>query len=642
MVAIRTGSQHDHLAPAARPTDRATIAPLGFTPGRAQDAASTIAGFRYQLQLTLQRWLELGEAEVLWLEHGEDIDRVFASARGQATQRELEQVKVRRRRLTLRSPELLSSLAHFAEHLEANRGLALCFRFTTTAEPACERSSPLPTGLSGIRAWQNLQRSACLSDLEHDTAQKIIDLCSKARRPRNCSSKAWQALTGIWARTSVIDPLSFIQRVELSCGSSPSDHLSELLVDQIAVRVGSPDTTSKFPDDTYCYLMTYLFDVLSGEGDKTLTAPLLRDVLADYENGTKQLMRKWGPLLRDFDQQLPEVQAFWHRWFSIGIPDALWAESTSLVQRLCQSGLVKESARLAAATLRQASTMGGREKAAQDAFDVLVPQLRRVPPSSRGPMESECLVLAAEFGLLNCEDSRQTLSLARDAFAAYRHLADQAPAAAGVIALRVGKIRDKFRRGQARQLVRFAVRSLTKAGGSGIGEALCVLSSLVNESMESDVRELACRRSARFHRGRPLTKKSCLELDLQANHAAQHAWEASFLMHGGELDAAQVAMGLAVSIAREVGENDVEVATFLYQAAYLEQAMGRPAMADGFLAEAEQLGSQVRSNPSTANCAGLWAVDQYLCQWFESEHYFGTGHWLDWWVEMDEALTSKG
>ena len=70
-----------------------------------RDAYASIRGYVFQVQMTIQRWLNLKEGEVLELECGEDIDHI-SSALGQNDEefvRTLEQVKYRKKRLSLRS-----------------------------------------------------------------------------------------------------------------------------------------------------------------------------------------------------------------------------------------------------------------------------------------------------------------------------------------------------------------------------------------------------------------------------------------------------------------------------------------------------------------------------------------------------------
>jgi len=54
-----------------------------------RDAWSAIRGFYYQIQLTVQRWLELSPHDQLFCERGEDIEVIRAALGGAPT---LEQV----------------------------------------------------------------------------------------------------------------------------------------------------------------------------------------------------------------------------------------------------------------------------------------------------------------------------------------------------------------------------------------------------------------------------------------------------------------------------------------------------------------------------------------------------------------------
>lgn len=81
-----------------------------FKPTRDQDAWATLRGFRYQVDLSILRWLALQTGQYLELERGEDIDLVgqaLTSHSDQEFARILEQVKVRTNSLTLRSSSAL-------------------------------------------------------------------------------------------------------------------------------------------------------------------------------------------------------------------------------------------------------------------------------------------------------------------------------------------------------------------------------------------------------------------------------------------------------------------------------------------------------------------------------------------------------
>ena len=73
---------------------------------RDRDAWSTIRGYVYQIDITIQRWLDLLPNQVLELERGEDIDIISRSLIAGSGERDrlLEQVKHRDSSLTLRKP----------------------------------------------------------------------------------------------------------------------------------------------------------------------------------------------------------------------------------------------------------------------------------------------------------------------------------------------------------------------------------------------------------------------------------------------------------------------------------------------------------------------------------------------------------
>jgi hypothetical protein len=82
---------------------------------RDRDAWATIRGFVYQVETTIERWLELRPDQLLELERGEDIDTVqkalFSDEGEQA--RLLEQIKHREESLTIRSPTRLRRWPRF-------------------------------------------------------------------------------------------------------------------------------------------------------------------------------------------------------------------------------------------------------------------------------------------------------------------------------------------------------------------------------------------------------------------------------------------------------------------------------------------------------------------------------------------------
>lgn len=86
-----------------------------------RDAWSTIRGFVYQVDLTIERWLSLEANHILELEAGEDID-LLSTVAGDPTVTEarlLEQVKNLEKNVTLRTPGAVEFIANAVELWES-------------------------------------------------------------------------------------------------------------------------------------------------------------------------------------------------------------------------------------------------------------------------------------------------------------------------------------------------------------------------------------------------------------------------------------------------------------------------------------------------------------------------------------------
>lgn len=248
-----------------------------FVPGRQQDASPAIRGFLYQLQLTLDRWLDLGQDDVLILECGEDIDRLVGASDRTSRHRILEQVKATRRRITLRSPTALRSLAHFAEHRAANTGHRLRFQYTTTATPGRERLVTLPGSMTGIDLWETTRAS---TNPDEEALASLAELLVGARKPDNCSLAAWRELQSVLADAERF--WDFVQCFSWCCGQADPGTMQGKLIKRLAEREDAESACSDEPAVTgqrrYDQLLTHLLSVLSGSDEKRLTGQDLDDL----------------------------------------------------------------------------------------------------------------------------------------------------------------------------------------------------------------------------------------------------------------------------------------------------------------------------------------------------------------------------
>lgn len=167
---------------------------MPFQANPRRDAHATIAGFFYQANITLLRWMALQPGQHLELEAGEDIDTVEPadSDPASAERRLLEQLKVRSTKsVTLRSPEALEALSNFCEHRASNPDSELQFRYLTTAAAGVEQGWTLPEG--GIETWIELRRGGYDEELRSKALGEIRRFLKLGNQPERVSQKAWGA-----------------------------------------------------------------------------------------------------------------------------------------------------------------------------------------------------------------------------------------------------------------------------------------------------------------------------------------------------------------------------------------------------------------------------------------------------------------
>ena len=117
-----------------------------FTPYQERDAWFVIRGYVYQVHVTILEWLTLSPGYEMWLECGEDIDRVQKDLGRPdfGDGRVLEQIKHRQKAATLRSADVIGAIVSFFRHARTNPNLKLKFRFLTTSKIGREQKSDIP------------------------------------------------------------------------------------------------------------------------------------------------------------------------------------------------------------------------------------------------------------------------------------------------------------------------------------------------------------------------------------------------------------------------------------------------------------------------------------------------------------------
>ncbi|MGA3122607.1 MAG: hypothetical protein ABSF69_17720 [Polyangiaceae bacterium] len=241
-----------------------------FVPPRDRDATAAVRGFVYQVDLTIARWLAIGADGHLELECGEDIDHIAQTLEAQATVRTLEQVKARRKPITLRSDDALEAIANAAHHCETNPDLNLRFLFTTTATIGRERRHPRADLPHGIVLWE--QARVAPEAPPKEALAVLREIVRSAGRPRDLPSEPWAALEARLANHARWSDV--VSRFEWSTGQPPPDRLSETVVQDLLVAgfVTTADAATRL----YEQLFLRVFRLLARDGRKILSAPDLQ------------------------------------------------------------------------------------------------------------------------------------------------------------------------------------------------------------------------------------------------------------------------------------------------------------------------------------------------------------------------------
>jgi len=242
-----------------------------------RDASAVIRGFVYQVDVTIQRWIELELNERLELERGEDIDSIARGIAGNEDERRItEQVKSREENLTLRSAAAVQSVANFALHRERNPGLTLLFRFTTNARAGTEQGAEFPASLPGIVAWRRVQLRAAGESEEAAIAHALRDFYRQMQRPSGISEESWSALERV---VSADDRtwLGFIAGFEWSV---ESDALATLPANVQSALIASGLASANDVVQKHERLFVHVFRLLAVDGEKVLTRSELENALA--------------------------------------------------------------------------------------------------------------------------------------------------------------------------------------------------------------------------------------------------------------------------------------------------------------------------------------------------------------------------
>ncbi len=242
-----------------------------------RDAHATFAGYVYQVNVSILRWLGLKPGEHLELEAGEDIDLVRNSSEAKESeqQRVLEQLKHSSRSITLRSPDALEALANYTEHRKSNPTIPLAFRFLTTASVAKERQ-PWSGDGPALTLWEEL-RSQALPENERtaklEQLRSYLRTCSK---PEKLSEIVWQSFSEI-LNSELGEFGAIVNGFEWATESGNHEVIEQVLVEELQAR--DPEHSEGRAKISYRNLFGFIIKLLTKSGSKTLTLDTLNEEL---------------------------------------------------------------------------------------------------------------------------------------------------------------------------------------------------------------------------------------------------------------------------------------------------------------------------------------------------------------------------
>ena len=284
-----------------------------FTIARDRDAHSAVAGYVYQAQMTILRWLRLEDDEALEVECGEDIDIISQGlATNVADERLLEQIKQRSSSITLRSPPALEAIANFAEHRRANPVVRLRFRFTTNATIGTEQHSPFPNREPGIKAWEELRRGVADPVL----LAGIRSILLSSPRPSATPCVSWDALREL--ATGDRSLLELVRGFEWGTAAPNDGGVRAQILECVHEMRTSLDHLGA--EELYERLLVHVVNAIARKAARRLTRPALSAVLdrPTLSEADRELLRRLELSQRELSVRVATAE---------GALSALWEAS---------------------------------------------------------------------------------------------------------------------------------------------------------------------------------------------------------------------------------------------------------------------------------------------------------------------------
>ncbi len=248
---------------------------MEFVSNAARDASSSIAGYVYQVDVTISCWLNLQPNELLELERGEDLDAVRVSDNHSEDLRTLQQIKATGTSLTLRSTNALTALANFCEHRRLNPGHHLKFRYITTSPVGREKDWKPKS--AAIELWESVRTGELAGDDASDAVSAIRGFLKGCKKPNGVQGSTWNVLADALAEQNLQEFREIIRSFEWSTASGDAASLEADIKRALVQSAFASD--EEHAETLFECLFLYVFKRLTKSGLKRLTADELREQL---------------------------------------------------------------------------------------------------------------------------------------------------------------------------------------------------------------------------------------------------------------------------------------------------------------------------------------------------------------------------
>jgi hypothetical protein len=274
-----------------------------FTPYQERDAWFVIRGYVYQVHVTILEWLTLSPGYEMWLECGEDIDRVQKDLGRPdfGDGRVLEQIKHRQKAATLRSADVIGAIVSFFRHARTNPNLKLKFRFLTTSKIGREQKSDIPDGEPALEVWEKLRSGALSPKTEASAVEAIRSLLLEG----TTAQPDFQQFLTAADQTQLTDFLESVEWVTSQPGIDElQDRISSTLI--ASGRAADEEDSQRLLER----LFLHVFQVLSGRGNKALTVASLEQQVSRpiLEASEEKLLAVLGQTLRFVMSKIERIE----------------------------------------------------------------------------------------------------------------------------------------------------------------------------------------------------------------------------------------------------------------------------------------------------------------------------------------------